>query len=133
MAEYIKSLGVNTYDTIRLADGQTMENIAYDYYGDANLHWVIILLNDIIDPYYDLPLSPKEIRAYAELAYTDVNDIHHYEYEGFKYPDFNALYFPITNLEHETKLNEDKRFIKILHPDYLNQIKNELDGLLYSN
>lgn len=45
-----------------------LDQIAYKYYGDENLWWVIAIFNDIVDPFNDLnnkkeliiPLNVKE-------------------------------------------------------------------------
>ena len=38
-------------------DGDTPEILAYNYYGNANRHWIILMTNDIVDPFYDWPLT----------------------------------------------------------------------------
>jgi Base plate wedge protein 53 len=38
-------------------DGDTLESIAFKYYGDPLRHWMIIFANTIIDPYFDIPLN----------------------------------------------------------------------------
>ena len=35
----------------------TPENIADRYYGDSTLHWIVLLTNNILDPYFDFPLN----------------------------------------------------------------------------
>ena len=41
------------FDYYDVQDGETPEMIAYKYYGDAELHWVIMVINDITDYYSD--------------------------------------------------------------------------------
>ena len=38
-------------------EGDTPSSVAFRYYEDETLDWLILLVNDIIDPYYDWPLS----------------------------------------------------------------------------
>ena len=48
------------YDTYDVKEGETPEIIAHKLYGDAELHWVILLVNDIIDIIIDgLKLNKK--------------------------------------------------------------------------
>jgi hypothetical protein len=50
-------------------DSDTLENLAYKYYGDAKRHWIIIFANLIIDPYFDLPLRQDDFANNVILAY----------------------------------------------------------------
>ena len=43
--------------TIR--DGETPDMLADRFYGDSNLHWLIMIMNDIINPYEDWPVSTR--------------------------------------------------------------------------
>ena len=40
------------YDTYDVKEGETPESIADSLYDDAELHWVIMLVNDITDRYH---------------------------------------------------------------------------------
>lgn len=67
--------------------GESPEDIAYNFYGDAALHWIIILLNDIYDPVYGWYLDHKEFMNYVEDKYGDpytagggYEGIHHWEH-----------------------------------------------------
>lgn len=42
-------------------DEDTPEIIADKLYGSADLHWVIILVNEIINPFFDWPLSERKL------------------------------------------------------------------------
>jgi Base plate wedge protein 53 len=50
-------------------DGDTLENLAYKYYGDPLRHWIIVFANMIIDPYFDLPLSQNDFTNNVNLAF----------------------------------------------------------------
>lgn len=56
-----------------LSDGETADNLAYDYYGDPGYNWVIYYCNDIIDPYYDWPVSNKDFDLYIKDKYGSVS------------------------------------------------------------
>jgi hypothetical protein len=47
-------------------DGETPEEIAHRVYGSASLHWVLLLFNNIINPYFEWPLSQSDL---DELIY----------------------------------------------------------------
>ena len=40
-----------------IQEGDTPEIIASKYYGDAELHWAVMIPNQIIDPLYDWPMA----------------------------------------------------------------------------
>ena len=52
-----------------VGDGETPESIAYDYYGEAELHWVVLLFNNIIDPRHDWPMDVNTLDYYIEKKY----------------------------------------------------------------
>lgn len=47
----------------------TPENIADRYYGDATLHWIILLTNNILDPNFDFPMNSKIFDNYLNKKY----------------------------------------------------------------
>jgi hypothetical protein len=49
----------------KINDGQTLEDIAEEVYGDSALWWVIAIINNIQDVYYDLPLDPNSVQTIA--------------------------------------------------------------------
>ncbi len=55
-----------------LADGETADNLAFDYYGDPGYNWIIYYCNDIIDPYYDWPVSNRDFDSYIKDKYGSV-------------------------------------------------------------
>lgn len=48
------------YYTYDIQDSDTPEIIAHKYYGSPNRHWIVLLANDILNPFYDWPL-PYEV------------------------------------------------------------------------
>jgi len=54
-----------------LEEGDTMESVAYNYYGDAKLSWLIGLANDVIDPYTDFWKSDATLDRYIAEKYAE--------------------------------------------------------------
>ena len=52
-----------------VGEGQTPELVAYDVYGDAKLHWVIMIANDINNLYTDWPKTTNQFSDYLENKY----------------------------------------------------------------
>lgn len=53
----------------QMKDGEKSQDIAYRLYGDARLHWVIYLMNNIIDPYEDLPVDGYSLEKKIQDKY----------------------------------------------------------------
>lgn len=71
------------YYEYNIKDGDTPEIIASKYYGDAELHWVVLIFNDIIDPFYDWPMEYRQFIKFLTDKYgspaTAQTTVHHYE------------------------------------------------------
>jgi hypothetical protein len=143
------------YYTHDLKEGQSVQYIAQRYYGDSTLDWVIYVVNNIIDPQYDLPLGYQDFINYVKGKYGSVesalNGVHHYEqilqsqsvrFDGTilpeKYITIDATTYAglsatekreVSNFTYEERLNESKRTIKILHKDYLTQFLAEAESI----
>lgn len=119
-----------SYDEYDVVDDETPEIVAHRVYSNAELHWIILVTNNIIDPRYDWPLSTQSLRKYVEDKYGTGNDtdIHHYvNSDGdIVHSSYTAgSKTAVTNLEYEEQLNEQKRRIKLLKPQFTESfIKN---------
>ncbi len=50
-------------------EGERPDIIAADYYGDSRYDWLVYLANNIIDPYYQWPLTSEEFSAFILKKY----------------------------------------------------------------
>ena len=199
LSDEIKN-NLSAYDEYDIREGETPEILADIMYDNPQLHWVILHMNDIIDPRYEWPLSQQTLYNYVADKYVDVNGIHHYESSnglqvngnviincnnefgnlyvgnvilnntntgtgvivsktsnsnvtvlvstgGFKTGDQITLFSnanvaanitattaivgtPVTNLVYEEGINDTKRRIKILKPQYLDAVISEFNSKL---
>lgn len=67
------------FDEYDVRDGETPENLAFELYGDTNLHWIILHTNEILDPRFDWPLDAFNLTRFAEGKYSNINAVHHFE------------------------------------------------------
>ena len=67
------------FDYYNVKDGETPEMIAHKYYEDPELHWTIIVANDIIDYYTEWPMSVRKFEEFVKDKYDNPQGIHHYE------------------------------------------------------
>ena len=65
------------FDTYDVRNGETPESLAFKLYGDAELHWVIMLLNDVTDRYHDWPMSEAQFLQFINEKYDNVDAVHH--------------------------------------------------------
>jgi hypothetical protein len=75
--EVKQNLGL--FDEYDIKDGETPELVADKFYGNPQLHWLVLHYNDIVDPRFEWPLPTNSFENYARGKYTDINGIHHYE------------------------------------------------------
>lgn len=59
----------SNFDTYDIKDGETPETLAYDFYGDVNLHWAIMLVNKRFNIYKDWPKTTASFEDYMRQKY----------------------------------------------------------------
>lgn len=52
-----------------IEDDERPEHIAFRAYGRADYHWIILLYNEIHDPFFDWPMSTNEFEGYMVRKY----------------------------------------------------------------
>jgi len=52
-----------------IMDGETPDMVSYKFYGKSNLHWIILLLNEITNPYTHWPVSDYSLDTKMSKAY----------------------------------------------------------------
>tara|TARA_B110000495_G_scaffold58271_1_gene49389 strand:+ start:370 stop:876 length:507 start_codon:yes stop_codon:yes gene_type:complete len=115
-------------------DGETPEILANEFYGDSELHWIILFAQQVINPYYDWPIHYFDLLKYTEKKYVDkggLTGVHHYMDEKSLVVDIWAAgAVPVTNIEYEEKINDKKREIDMVRPDQINEILKEMKNIL---
>lgn len=134
------------YSLWSIRDSDTLRSIAKTLYKSEHYYWVIMMMNDMIDPFYDWPLSETDLRKYIISVYgvENIYNTHHYlsEEDGNLYSlpagyevsaDYPYNKIEVNNYDYESDLNEAKRNIRLLKPEYIDQIKAERERILESN
>lgn len=67
-SEYLKEKE-GLFTPYRIKENDKPETLAYKFYGKSDLHWIILLLNEIIDPYFDWPLNDRALNNYISDKY----------------------------------------------------------------
>ena len=60
----------STYYKYKIKDGDTPEILASKIYGSPEKHWIILAMNNIIDPLYEWPLGQRTIGKFIESKYS---------------------------------------------------------------
>ena len=137
-----KSVVMYDYD---VQDGERADIIAYKYYDDETLDWVIYLINNIIDPQFQWPLDDQSFERYMRNKYGSLEaakqTVHAYEkilreqsvfFDGTIIPEKRVivdkqtydltsptLRRTIDKYTYELELNEARSRIKLLDNRYL--------------
>ena len=137
--------GMFLFDNYDVIAGERPEDIAFKYYGDPELHWVILMTNNITDRYYQWPLAQPEFQAHLEDKYGAGNedDVHHYEIPQASGPtssrDFSHMVecnadednvSIISNREYEERKQDEYRQIRLLDKRYIETFVDEFENLI---
>ena len=70
----------STFDKYQVIAGETPEIVSYKLYETVDYYWVILVCNNIIDPYHDWPKSNLDLAEFAKQRYgaENLGKIHHY-------------------------------------------------------
>ena len=132
---------ISVFDTYDVKEGETPEMIADKLYDDPELHWVVLLMNDISDRYHQWPLNHNQFIAHINDKYSDIDAVHHYEIEqtsgdttlkiniGTDNTEHSGA-TAITNYEYEVAQEDKKRKIRLLDPEYIDAFIVEYQNLM---
>ena len=137
---------ISLLDKYDVGEGETPETVAFKIYGDSNYFWIICLMNNVVNRFYDWPLDEFVFQQYVKDKYTNPDGIHHYEklqssgkQSGEGPADYSHLIevsngenggVPVTNIQYERREQDKKRQIKILLPEYVGIFEQEFKKLI---
>tara|TARA_B100000902_G_C27307673_1_gene916470 strand:+ start:1205 stop:1744 length:540 start_codon:yes stop_codon:yes gene_type:complete len=133
-------------DKYDVESGEKPEDVAFKVYGSTDYWYVVCLMNNIVDRNHDWPKSFQAFETYVNDKYAEPGGIHHYEKaQSSGRTTSNApgdLSYVIevdssdvdgqsvSNYEYEQRLEDEKRQIQVLSPNYLNIFEDEMKKLL---
>tara|TARA_B100000683_G_C12389112_1_gene514716 strand:- start:42 stop:716 length:675 start_codon:yes stop_codon:yes gene_type:complete len=134
------------------------DQVAYNFYGDSGLDWVILTTNNIIHVRDEWPMGQQDFLTYLNQKYTNeqLSNIHHYETkiirdsngkliqpEGLIVPEGHSITFldngvlrteskltSFSFLQHESNLNDEKRNINILNREFLSLFFDNFEDIM---
>ena len=138
---------VTNFEKYSVEGDERPDQVAYNFYRDSGLDWIVLTTNNIIHVRDEWPMSNRDFLTYLNEKYTseEISNVHHYETREIRdesntliqpagvrvKSDYSVTYVEndtvktessikmLTFLEHETNLNDAKRNINILKPDYV--------------
>jgi hypothetical protein len=63
------------FETYEVLGGETPEQLSFRFYGTPDLHWLILLTNNIIDPRFEWPLSEDNLIKHTQDKYGSERNI----------------------------------------------------------
>ena len=146
------------FEKYTIQNNERPDQVAQKVYGNVNYDWVVLLVNNIINVYDEWPMTEQELYNYMVRKYgkNEVEGIHHWVTqevkstrgdiqlragiqvpENFAYarPDGtmvakDELVRPMSNYDYESGLNDYKRGIHVLKPQFLNSFVEEFEDLV---
>ena len=148
------------FDKYEIPDEFRPENVAEDFYGNDELDWVVLTTAGIVNVRNEWPLNNRDIFDYSFEKYGDnLNATRFFETKEiknssgsiilekgrvvdsdfvFKYYDTNGIVevkgtnvrTGVSNYDYEVRLNEEKRSIFVLKPEYLQQFINDFRDIM---
>ena len=140
----IKS-GVFLFDKFDVPMGDKPEDVAFKFYGDAELHWVILMTNNVTDRYYQWPMTQPDFEDFLTDKYGAGSEdaVHHYELAQtsgattssdeshmLEVNSDTAGASSISNRQYEERVQNDLRQIRLLDEKYLDAFTEEFFGLI---
>ena len=131
------------YTEYFVSSGERPEHIAQKHFGNPELHWVVLITNNIADALYDWPMSFSAFEEYIADKYDNAEAIHHYEKVQSSGPQTSIDYShliecnstdpgaqAVSNREYEQRIQDKKSRIKLLEPAYLPILIEEFEILM---
>ena len=63
------------YDTYDVKEGEMPEHIAHKLYGNSELHWIVLMVNNITDLYRDWPMTVPNFLRFLNDKYDNPDGI----------------------------------------------------------
>ena len=136
------------FDNYDVKDGERPEDVAFKWFGDAQLHWVILMTNNVTDRYYQWPLTQPQFQEHLTDKYGAGSEdaTHHFEKTTDSGRttsngpnDYSHLvecneddegFAIITNRQYEQRQQDKYRNIRLLDTRYLSTFIEEFELLV---
>ena len=151
---------ITNFELYNVLDGERPDNVAEKFYNDPNLDWVVLLANNILNVQSEWPLDNRSMEKYLDEKYgDDLFKIAHYESlevanstgevifpkgiivpENYSFTYFDVgtnqyqtvveMTYGVTNNQVEQRRQNKLRAIRILKPEYVDLVEQELEEMM---
>lgn len=117
-----------------ILDGETPEMVSQKIYGTPFNHWILLLVNNIVSVLAEWPLETSSLNNKILAEYINPYGVHHYFNTAIGYivdrNDSDPNIVVITNFDYEVSVNDAKRQIRFLDPDFVHTFIKEFEILV---
>jgi hypothetical protein len=117
------------FENYDVRDRESPEILSYRLYGSTDYHWVLLLINNIVNINTDWTLSVRDFGNFVSNKYSNPDAVHHYEDSDGDTVSITTSY-PVTNYTFEERINDVKAKILILKPENLDLFVSNFKELL---
>ena len=154
---------VSFFTKYKITGDKRPDNVAFDFYENSRLDWLVLTCNNILNVYTEWPLQQIDFDKFLLEKYGTYDNIfsgvHHYETTeikdsngvvmmkaglktgetfAFNYTDTKSdtlvelanISVPVTNYEYENEIEDAKRNIFLLKPQYLSVVRDDLEEMM---
>ena len=150
---------ISDYYVYRVKDGERPDIISHQKYGTVAYSYLILLLNDIHDPLFDWPLHSRQfenyiIEKYGSISSAQTTNKYYYQIvrpevartgTSERIPEVKIIVDSTTYdtldssvrseqtiYDWEVEINDEKRVINLINPDFIQDIEYEIKQILSS-
>lgn len=142
------------FQKYQIQSGEIPESVSQKLYKTTDHFWTLLVINNIVNPYLDWPMSDDQVELYTAKKYGAGNEynVNHYEWTGTDshkagmpldsidsaaagagtLPGLGSKYVAFTNLAWENLVNQGKKAIIVINPlviaNFVEAYNNALQG-----
>ena len=129
---------VALFDKYRVKAGESPEMVSMRFYGTVDYYWVVLLMNDIKDRFYEWPLSEQDFESFVKEKYAVPGATRHFEISQSSGKTSSIDYSHLVEVnsttpgasavsfyEYERRRQDNISLIKILKPDFVSAFVEE--------
>jgi len=150
---------ISDYYPYSILEGERPDIVSFKKYGTVAYTYLILLLNDIVDPIFDWPLHSRQfenyiIEKYGSISTAQTTNKYYYQIvrpevartgTSERIPEVKIIVDSTTYdtldpsvrseqtiYDWEVEINDEKRVINLINPDFIQDIEYEIKQILSS-
>lgn len=134
------------YIDINVTPEHTLESLSYELYGDCKFWYVLQIINNVVNPYLDMPMDNDTLVSYCNAKYGNAYDLHWFidnrenticddrstikwkeKWQDGTLPEY---IIPVSHFEYELEENAKKTKMKAVNPEFIYLFDEEYRKLI---